>query len=62
MHGFQYKNILEYNLIAAVDNLNLGWRWIFQLDNDPKHTAHIIKEWLLYYAPRQLNTPPRALN
>lgn len=60
MDRYQYKYILEQNLGASVNNLNLGESWIFQQDNDPKHTAHVVKEWLLYYAPRQLHTPPQS--
>ncbi|GFX46615.1 transposable element Tc1 transposase [Trichonephila clavipes] len=29
-------------------------------DNDPKHTALIVKLWLLYYEPNQLRTPPQS--
>ncbi|GFY13649.1 transposable element Tcb2 transposase [Trichonephila clavipes] len=28
-------------------------------DNDPKHTAFVVKEWLLYHCWNQLNTPPQ---
>lgn len=59
MDRYQYKNILEQNLKASVDSLGLGNQWIFQQDNDPKHTAHVVRDWLLYYAPRQLNSPPQ---
>ncbi|GFV16738.1 transposable element Tcb2 transposase [Trichonephila clavipes] len=27
------------------------------IDNDPKHTAFVAKEWLLYHCRNQLNTP-----
>lgn len=60
MDRFQYKNILEDHLKASVDTLNLGNSWIFQQDNDPKHTAHVVRDWLLYYAPRQLRSPPQS--
>ncbi|GBP03423.1 Transposable element Tcb1 transposase [Eumeta japonica] len=60
MDRYQYKNILEHNLKASVDSLCLGNQWIFQQDNDPKHTAHVVRDWLLYYAPRQLNSPPQS--
>jgi len=30
------------------------------MDKDSKHTAHIVKDWLLYYAPRQLCSPPQS--
>ncbi|GFT26609.1 transposable element Tcb2 transposase [Trichonephila clavipes] len=29
-------------------------------DNDPKHTAFVVKEWLLYHCRNQLNTPPQS--
>lgn len=60
MDRYQYKSILEQNLKASVDNLNLGERWIFQQDNDPKHTAQFVKDWLIYHAPRQLYSPPQS--
>lgn len=60
MDRFQYKSILEQNLGASVNKLDLGESWIFQQDNDPKHNAQVVKEWLLYYAPRQLHTPPQS--
>ncbi|GFT13657.1 transposable element Tcb1 transposase [Trichonephila clavipes] len=36
--------------------------WIISLPtrHDPKHTAEIVKLWLLYYVPNQLHTPPRS--
>ena len=60
MDQHQYKRILEDNLKDSVDGLGLGQSWIFQQDNDPKHTARSVKEWLLYHAPRQLNSPPQS--
>lgn len=62
MDRYQYKSILEQHFKASVDSLDLGNQRIFQQDNDPKHTAHIIRDWLLYYAPRQLKTPPQSLD
>ena len=61
MNRFQYKSILEQNLKQSVDKLNLGRSWIFQQDNDPKHTAHIVKDWLLYHAPWKMYTLPQKL-
>lgn len=60
MDQYQYKRILEGNLKDCVDGLGLGRSWIFQQDNDPKHTARSVKDWLLYHAPRQLNSPPQS--
>ncbi|GFT55747.1 transposable element Tc1 transposase [Trichonephila clavipes] len=34
--------------------------FIFQQDNDPKNTAIVSKTWLLYHAPRRLETRPQS--
>ncbi|GFX50594.1 transposable element Tcb2 transposase [Trichonephila clavipes] len=44
----------------SADKLGLGSNFIFQQDNDPKHTAFVVKEWLLYHCRNQLNTPPQS--
>jgi len=55
-----YLNILRNNLHASVEKLNIGNLFIFQQDNDPKHTSKKVKEWLLYRVPKQFNTPPQS--
>lgn len=60
MDRYYYKQLLEHNLQPSVDMLGLGQSWIFQQDNDPKHTAIIVRDWLLYHAPRQLKSPPQS--
>ena len=39
MDGAKYREILEGNLFQSSRDLRLGQRFIFQQDNDPKHTA-----------------------
>lgn len=60
MDRFVYLDILRNNLEPSVQKSGLKNDWIFQQDNDPKHTAKTVKEWLLYNAPRQLHTPPQS--
>ncbi|GFX43930.1 transposable element Tc1 transposase [Trichonephila clavipes] len=51
MNKFGYLKILQSNLHPSVQKLGLGSNFVFQQDNDPKHTAKIVKEWLLYRTP-----------
>ena len=47
MNGAMYRQILSNNLLASARTLEMGRGWVFQHDNDPKHTAKETKEWLL---------------
>ncbi|KAI4882792.1 hypothetical protein NFI96_007984, partial [Prochilodus magdalenae] len=46
MTGAMYCETLGNNLLPSVRALKMGRDWVFQYDNDPKHTARITKEWL----------------
>ncbi len=46
MDGAMYHKILANNLLPSVRALKMGHGWVFQHDNDPKHTARATKEWL----------------
>ncbi len=46
MNGAMYREILANNLLLSVRALKMGRGWVFQHDNDPKHTASATKEWL----------------
>ncbi|KAI4873138.1 hypothetical protein NFI96_031583 [Prochilodus magdalenae] len=39
----QYIKILNNNIRQSAEKLGLGNRWTFQHDNDPKHTAKVVK-------------------
>jgi hypothetical protein len=42
----KYREILDENLRQSTQDLRLGQRFIFQQNNDPKHTAKTTQEWL----------------
>ena len=46
MDGAMYRGILDQHLLPSVRELKMGRGWVFQHDNDPKHTAKATKEWL----------------
>ncbi|CAJ0950476.1 unnamed protein product [Ranitomeya imitator] len=46
MNGAMYREILSANLLPSARALKMKRGWVFQYDNDPKHTARATKEWL----------------
>ncbi|KAG2460189.1 TCB1 transposase, partial [Polypterus senegalus] len=60
MTAAMYRDILDENLLQSVLDLRLGRRFIFQQDNDPKHTAKISKEWLQDNSVNVLEWPSQS--
>ncbi|KAK3507460.1 hypothetical protein QTP70_021817, partial [Hemibagrus guttatus] len=46
MNGAMYREILSKNLLPSARALKMKRGWVFQHDNDPKHTSRAMKEWL----------------
>ncbi len=46
MNGAMYREILSENLLPSARALKMKRGWVFQHDNDPKHTTRATKEWL----------------
>ncbi len=46
LNAAKYREILNENLVQSAQNLRLGWKFTFQHDNHPPHTAKTIQEWL----------------
>ena len=40
-----YIMILNENVKETVEKLQIGHNWKYQQDNDPKHTAMVVKKW-----------------
>ncbi|GFU17403.1 transposable element Tc1 transposase [Trichonephila clavipes] len=56
MNALAYIDMLRHNLLDSAKKLSMENTFIFQQDNDPKHTAIVTKTWLLYHAPSQMNS------
>ncbi|KAL0871405.1 hypothetical protein ABMA27_005136 [Loxostege sticticalis] len=59
MDQFQYKNILEETMLPYAEGV-LPVIWTFQHDNDPKHTARTVKEFLTAQSVSVLDWPANS--
>jgi hypothetical protein len=62
MNGAKYRVILDENLLQSAQDLRLGRRFTFQQDNDPKHTAKTMQEWLQDKSLNVLEWPRQSLD
>lgn len=59
----QYRDILLKHMIPSAGKLfdvANGEKWIFQQDNDPKHTAGFTKEWFYGFRVTVLDWPAQS--
>ena len=48
-----YVDILKQHLKTSVRKLKLGQKWVFQMDNDPKHTSKVVATKSMYWSGHQ---------
>ena len=60
MNGAMYIEILDENLLKSAQDLRLGQKFTFQQDNDLKHTAKTMLEWLKDMSLNVLESPSQA--
>lgn len=59
MTKVEYLKILKNNLKQSAQKLNVHDFYFYQ-DNDPKHKAWDVRNWLLYNCPHVIETPPQS--
>ena len=62
MNGSKYREILNENLLQSSQDLGLGRRFTFQQNNDLKHTAKTMQEWLRDKSLNVLEWPSQSLD
>ena len=60
MRKEDYLEILQDNLKTSAKDLNLGKNWVFQQDNDPKHTSKVVSDWLKKKKIRVMEWPSQS--
>ena len=60
MRAENYVDTLKQHLKTSVRKLNLGRKWVFQMDNDPKHTSKVLAKWLKDNKVKVLEWPSQS--
>ncbi|GFW57620.1 transposable element Tcb1 transposase [Trichonephila clavipes] len=60
MDHLYYIQILKENFCTSAEKLGIEEDYQFYQDNDPKHSAHNTKLWLMYNCPKVIKTPARS--
>ena len=55
-----YVHILKQHLKTPVRKLKLGREWVFQMDNDPKHTSKVVAKCLKDNKVKVLEWPSQS--
>lgn len=53
----KYLDLLKNNLLKSTNNMRIQSTFKFYQDNDIKHKARIVQEYLLYNCPKVLHPP-----
>ena len=53
-------DILKQHLKTSVRKLKLGRKWVYEMDNDPKHTSKVVAKWLKDKEVKVLEWPSQS--
>lgn len=59
MDRFMYRDIME-NVMLPYAEWQMPLKWIYQQDNDPKHTSVVVKNWFHEHQVTVLDWPPQS--
>lgn len=59
MKALNYRDILQQHMIPHATN-RLAPDWIFQEDNDPKHTSKLVKNFLVNEGVKKMEWPSQS--
>jgi transposase len=60
MRRENYVDKLKQHLKTSVRKLKLGRKWVFQMDNDPKHSSKVVAKWLKDNKVKGLEWPSQS--
>ena len=60
MRQENYVDILKQHLKTSVRKLKLDHKWVFQMDNDLKHTSKVVAKWLKDNKVKVLEWPSQS--
>ena len=62
MNASKYTKILTTHLLKSANDLGLDRNFVFQQDNDPKHTSKLTKKWFEDNDVSVLDWPSQSLD
>uniref|UniRef100_A0A8R1EAK0 HTH_Tnp_Tc3_2 domain-containing protein n=1 Tax=Caenorhabditis japonica TaxID=281687 RepID=A0A8R1EAK0_CAEJA len=59
MESYMYKVILEKEMLPS-GRSQMGRGWLFQQDNNPKHSSHFFKDWIAQHRVNVMTWPSQS--
>ena len=60
MVKYVYNDILKKNAKQSTIKMGMSYVYLFQQENNSKHTAKLKRQWLIWNIPKQLKTPSQS--